>query len=122
VEELRANSPHASDEILFRLASFALEERNDGKFYRRCDREVYGRFDSYDERESLRRISCPALVIRGAHSRVLRREVAEEMASMLPRGAFAEIPFANHPVHLDNPEAFAKVVKDFLQTLGPGSR
>ena len=117
VEELRTNSPYASDEMLFRLASFALEERSDGNLYRTCDREVYGRFDVYDERDSLSRVTCPALVIRGAESRVLRREVAEQMASTLPKGSFAEIPAANHPVHLDNPDAFARVVLDFLQTL-----
>jgi esterase len=118
VRELRETCPFADDELLFRLAVSQLEERKDGKFYRKCDRTVFGSFDAYDLRESLPSIACPVLVIRGSQSRVMRHAAAEDMCRSLPRGRLVEIPSAAHPVHADNPDAFGSAVLGFLEGLG----
>jgi pimeloyl-ACP methyl ester carboxylesterase len=62
----------------------------------------------------VRAITPPTLVLRGAESRVLDRDVAERMATELPRGRLVEIPRAVHTLHEDNPEAVLAALKDFL--------
>jgi pimeloyl-ACP methyl ester carboxylesterase len=62
----------------------------------------------------LRGIAAPTLVLRGAESVVLDRDVAERMARELPRGRLVEIPRAVHTLHEDNPEAVLAALDDFL--------
>jgi len=62
----------------------------------------------------VRAITPPTLVLRGEHSRVLDRGVAERMAGELPQGRLVEIPRAVHTLHEDNPEAVLAALKDFL--------
>jgi pimeloyl-ACP methyl ester carboxylesterase len=64
--------------------------------------------------ESLEHITCPTLVIRAEKSKVLSREIAEEMVRRLPRARFVEIPDAGHQVPLHQPDAFVAAVKEFL--------
>ncbi len=117
VDEIAKNAPYARPETLQRLAARSLVFRS-GRWYRTYDREILARFDRYDLRDHLGRIRCPALVIRGAESRVLGREAAEQMVRALPAGELAEIPRATHPAHLDNPEAFRDAVMGFLARHG----
>jgi len=53
-------------------------------------------------------------VLRGEHSTVLDRDVAERMVKELPRGRFVEIPRAVHTLHEDNPDAVVAALRDFL--------
>src|SRR5215510_1853242 len=62
----------------------------------------------------LRAITAPTLVLRGEHSPILDRDVAERMAKELPRGRFLEIPRAVHTLHEDNPDAVLAALKEFL--------
>jgi pimeloyl-ACP methyl ester carboxylesterase len=62
----------------------------------------------------LRGIKPPTLVLRGAESPVLDRDVAERMEKELPDGKFIEIPRAVHTLHEDNPEAVLAALRDFL--------
>ena len=63
----------------------------------------------------VRAITTPTLVLRGEHSHVLDRDVAERMARELPQGRLIEIPRAVHTLHEDNPEAVLAALKDFLE-------
>ena len=54
------------------------------------------------------------LVLRGEHSTVLDRDVAERMVKELPHGRLVEIPSAVHTLHEDNPEAVLKALQEFL--------
>jgi pimeloyl-ACP methyl ester carboxylesterase len=99
---------------LRRLAEKSLVRR-DGRWYRTYDREILARFDRYDLLGNLSGIRCPALVIRGDESRVLGRQVAQEMAGAIPAGEMVEIPRATHPAHLDNPDEFRRTVMGFLK-------
>jgi pimeloyl-ACP methyl ester carboxylesterase len=64
--------------------------------------------------ESLEHITCPVLVIRGEKSKVLSREIADEMVSRLPNGRFVEIPDSGHQIPLHQPGAFVSTVREFL--------
>jgi len=58
----------------------------------------------------LPRITAPTLVVRGEHSLILDRDVAERMVKTLPSGALAEIPGAHHHVTFDAPRALADAI------------
>lgn len=66
--------------------------------------------------ESLEHITCPTLVVRAEKSKVLSPEIQEQMVARLPHGQAAVIPDAGHQVPLHQPEAFVRVVRDFLAT------
>jgi len=74
-----------------------------------------GRRETIDLWEPLRRIAVPALLVRGADSDVLSAEVAKRMIDALPDGRLVEIPGAGHTVPADQPEAFARAVRGFLE-------
>jgi len=117
IRELAKNSPYARKELLQDLAANSLEQR-EGRWYRTYDREILARFDRYDLLTHLSAIRCPALVIRGAESRVLGRQAAEQMAKAMPAAEMMEIPRATHPAHLDNPDGFREAVMLFLKKQG----
>ncbi len=118
VDLAKKNSPYADESLLCRIASLALDRGTDGRFRLQHDREVLAHFDRYDLRSCLKDIRCPALMIRGAESRVMREEVAVAMSRAIPRGRFCAVPRAAHPVHTDNPEAFQRAVFGFLKEEG----
>jgi pimeloyl-ACP methyl ester carboxylesterase len=60
--------------------------------------------------------TCPALVIRGAHSKPVDGNVLAEMARRRPDTELATID-AGHSVHIDAPEAFVAAVRAFLAKL-----
>lgn len=64
--------------------------------------------------ESLEHIKCPTLVIRAEKSKVLSREIAEQMVERLPNARFVEIADAGHQVPLHQPDEFSRVVREFL--------
>jgi esterase len=59
---------------------------------------------------------CPALIVRGAKSRVVPGTVLEEMARRRPNTQLVTID-AGHSVHIDAPEAFVAAVRAFLAAL-----
>jgi pimeloyl-ACP methyl ester carboxylesterase len=64
--------------------------------------------------ESLEHIKCPTLVVRAEKSKVLSREIAEQMVERLPNARFVEIADAGHQVPLHQPDEFSRVVREFL--------
>jgi pimeloyl-ACP methyl ester carboxylesterase len=60
--------------------------------------------------------TCPALVIRGAHSRPVDGAVLAEMARRRPGTDLVTID-AGHSVHIDQPQVFAAAVRAFLDGL-----
>ncbi len=117
ITEIAKNAPYARREHLQRLAEKSLIQR-DARWYRTYDREILARFDHYDLLGNLSEIRCPALVIRGAESRVLGHQAAEQMAKAIPVCELVEIPRATHPAHLDNPDGFREAVMGFLKKHG----
>jgi pimeloyl-ACP methyl ester carboxylesterase len=77
---------------------------------RRQNRRLQG--DLY---AALRRVTCPALLIRGASSPLLTPEVARKMLEALPNGRMVEIPGAAHTVNADNATEFERVTTAFLR-------
>ena len=89
------------------VASYSLRARADGRLVWKWHASVKERRTNpdLDWWALLRTLTPPTLVLRGAESPILDREVAERMARELPNGRFVEIPRAVHTLHEDNPDA-----------------
>ena len=99
------------------VASTSLKQRADGALVWKWHPSVKERRTQidYDWWAALRSIKCPALVLRGEHSPILDRDVAERMGKELPDGRFVEIPRAVHTLHEDNPDAVVAALRAFLE-------
>ncbi|XP_055357944.1 3-oxoadipate enol-lactonase 2-like [Paramacrobiotus metropolitanus] len=74
--------------------------------------------DREDATPWLSEIKVPTLVISGAKDTVIPSSEGAEMAKKIPSGQFAELPDAAHLSNVDRPEAFNKLILDFLTTRG----
>jgi pimeloyl-ACP methyl ester carboxylesterase len=98
------------------VVSHTLRQREDGALVWRWhpsikERRLPGNVDWW---AVLRSITVPTLVLRGAESPILDRDVAERMVRELPDGRLVEIPRAVHTLHEDNPEAVLAALREFL--------
>lgn len=73
-----------------------------------------------DLRPRLDEITQPVLVLCGSHDTATPPEVVRALATALPRARFAEIADAAHLPCIDQPQATAALVDDFVRGLGPG--
>jgi pimeloyl-ACP methyl ester carboxylesterase len=113
--------PHrASDDVVKHLADRSFRPSGDGGFFSkfhwtrmRALREPdAGLLDDFTEQ--FRRISCPVLAVRGGDSTILSAEDHAEMVRRLPQGRGVTLPEATHSLHLEQPEALAAVIAEFL--------
>lgn len=68
-----------------------------------------------DHWAEFRSLSVPTLVIRGAQSEELSKEIFERMGRENPRVKLVEIANAGHWVHYDQPELFVEALKSFAE-------
>jgi pimeloyl-ACP methyl ester carboxylesterase len=111
--------PAVPADRLTRVAAHGLRALPDGTLEHKADREALRQFEQVDYRPYLPRIACPAIVLRGSDSTVMRREAAEQMAAALPRGRFVEVPDAGHQLLIEQPEAVATVLRAWLDDVVP---
>lgn len=64
--------------------------------------------------ETLPYVQAPTLVVRGSLDPIVPREWARRVAELLPRSEYVEIPGAAHVPHYTDPDAFAAIVRRFL--------
>jgi pimeloyl-ACP methyl ester carboxylesterase len=109
--------PFAPPPMLRKWAADALLPRADGMFDLRLDPAVASFHETKNEQQlwdTLRQIQCPTLVVRGARSAILRRQVAERMAAELPNSSLRTVERAGHAVMLENAAEFGNIVRIFL--------
>jgi pimeloyl-ACP methyl ester carboxylesterase len=68
------------------------------------------------------RIRCPVLLVYGLESELLRRlgsaGSVEQWRRLVPASALAGIPGAGHMLHVEQPQAVARAIVDFVRGLG----
>ncbi len=64
--------------------------------------------------DNLPRLQAPALVVRGARDPLVPQRWAREATRLLPAARLVVIPGVAHVAHFDAPDAFAAVVRSFL--------
>ena len=97
-------------------------ERRDARWWPRYDIGVMMRTlheaDSRSYWEQWERISCPALVMRGAQGSLS----SPDAKSMVERGRhvkLVEVADAKHDLHLDRPDEWRQALSAFLDSLDP---
>lgn len=68
----------------------------------------------FDRREALAGITVPTLVVTGEDDRTAAPEVARRMAARIPGAELAIVPATGHLLMLEQPEAFDRVLLDFV--------
>jgi pimeloyl-ACP methyl ester carboxylesterase len=121
--------PAGRPDSLLRMARHGLRRRADGRYElkmdpalrggagasRDADAQVRSHASEQAQWEALRRVRCPALVVRGAASDILSAETAERMVEeALADARLAVVPRAGHSVMTDNPEGFEQALAGFL--------
>jgi pimeloyl-ACP methyl ester carboxylesterase len=64
----------------------------------------------------LPRVRCPTLLVHGEKSVGFPRDLAQQMAGVMPNARVATIPAAGHWPALEHPSGVVDVVRDFLAT------
>jgi pimeloyl-ACP methyl ester carboxylesterase len=62
-------------------------------------------------------IRLPVLILRGEHSRLVSERQARQMQRRIPGSKLATIPSAHHHLSLDNPDATATTIGEFIAEL-----
>jgi esterase len=124
VELARSFNPRRDPRLLRISLLHNLRQLPDGRWTWKYDRRHLSR-EGFRElttrlaelRDDLRRITCPALVVRGASSDVFSDEDAAHAAGLLADGRWVRIEGAGHTVQGDNPKALANEVRGFLREI-----
>jgi pimeloyl-[acyl-carrier protein] methyl ester esterase len=80
-------------------------------------RALWSDLVALDAREVIPRIDVPYLVCSGAKSRVYPASAAEWIVENTPDGRWHRFGASGHSPHLEEPEAFARVLVDFTQDI-----
>jgi len=104
----------ARADILSHVVRRALKQTPDGTWTLKFDRSAMAGTQAQDLSHHLAAVQCPILAVRGALSDVVSADALAEFAAANPRATIAEVAGAHHHVMLDQPEALAAVVQNFL--------
>jgi esterase len=121
IERALAFNPRRDAAILRKSLMHNLRQQPDGSWRWKYDHRRFqnlGREGHMAERrrlgESLARVTCPTLIVRGRDSDVFHEEDAVHLAGRLPHGRHITIAEAGHTVQGDNPKALVAALRDFL--------
>ena len=112
--------PSLDEPSLQRLVQNALVQGEDGLYSYRYDRRLADITTKAAIPEinylwdSLTRIQCPTLVMRGEHSPILDDEISARMVESLPDGRLSVFEDTGHSLPRLRPERFADVLRSFL--------
>jgi pimeloyl-ACP methyl ester carboxylesterase len=106
----------ATPELLEHLGRQGITER-DGRFLYRFDPQCNGARQPVDGWKLLSRIAAPTLLVRGELSPIMPKELADRMLAAIPKATLVTMPGVYHHLVLDAPEAFARILDDFLRGL-----
>jgi pimeloyl-ACP methyl ester carboxylesterase len=67
--------------------------------------------------EAARRITIPALLVRGASSELVGEEHAKDFLKLVPHASYVDVSGARHMVAGDRNDQFANAIEDFLSEL-----
>lgn len=72
---------------------------------------------TFDRRDSVKDIACPALLIAGEHDTTAPAAVMERMAARIDGARFEIIPGAGHIANIEAPAATTRLIADFMKGL-----
>lgn len=69
--------------------------------------------------ERLAQLTMPVLFICGENDRIVPPEIIRYAAGLIPGARYAEVPVSGHSVYFEEPEAFNRIVDEFLAAVAP---
>lgn len=123
VEDFRSFATSAGQAI---FAPSAEGERNEdalwaGEEFARSDAaaiaSLWASLARQDFRRALGSIAQPTLIVHGAHSHLYGSDTAEHLAAALPNATAIQFERSGHSPHLEQPDLFNRVIRDFAATL-----
>jgi 3-oxoadipate enol-lactonase len=73
----------------------------------------------FDQRQALKEIKVPTLVLSGSKDRNAPAPMMAKMASFIPSASYVELENVGHLVNLERPAAFNAALDQFLKTVKP---
>ena len=73
----------------------------------------------YNLEDRLHEVRCPTLLVWGTEDRVTPRDVAIRFLEGIPSATIRLVPDCGHAPMLERPEAFARAVEEFLDSIAP---
>ena len=121
VESIQRLHPYVPVTTAYNLALHGYTQSECGSYVPKYDARMSlycqkGGYSTENMWQLLNNAVCPTLVVRGEESPFLSREDAKKMCEVLPKAMLKEIPQATHMPVQENPDAFTKVVWDFLSS------
>ena len=116
----RADNPVPPEGHHYDRVRASLMRTDEGKWTYRYDRALRGpgsqrlRLAVDEGWDAVASFNVPTLFIRGEHSPLLSRDVADKFVSIAKNSQLVEVPGSGHPVPLDKPEGFLDAVQTFL--------
>ncbi|MDX2168808.1 MAG: alpha/beta hydrolase [Deltaproteobacteria bacterium] len=104
----------AAPEVLAQVAEHGLALDTNGTWSLKFDRRALAGAGAQDLAPHLTALRCPVLAVRAASSAIVGPEAMAEYRTAVPHVELAEIADAHHHVMLDQPQALARVLGDFL--------
>ena len=105
----------AGEKTLHHVAAHGIRELPDGRWTYKFDREALAHHEPQDLTPVLKHLTCPILIVRGAHSTLLSPAALAALHTAAPSAEVVEISAAHHHVMLDNPTEFERAVRTFLE-------
>lgn len=81
--------------------------------------QVWSSLIRQDVRALLERIEHPTLIVHGAQSSLYGADTADHLVAALPRARAVRFDHSGHAPHLEEPELFNRILKDFADGLSP---
>lgn len=111
--------PYAREPLIRHYVEHVLFARDDGRLVYRFDAAHLGDFSrrarADRQWDALVSIEAPVLIVRGEHSELLTREMADEMIGRMADATLVEIPNGSHDLGVQQPEAIARAARSFLE-------
>lgn len=126
ISYLAALLKQAPVKMIAESVKFGMRQRKDGRYLWKYDPQLGGPprpmpgKREWDLWEAVKTITCPTLLLRGQHSKVVTAEIASRMSAEMPDCRLEKIANAGHALFTDQPAAFAKSVGVFLDSGDPG--
>jgi esterase len=127
VEQAMAFNPMRDRRLLAASVRNNVRQLPNGRWTRKNDTRFFGQIGAEEIARRIEphwkntaKVTCPALVVRGALSDVLLDDAAERFARSLPSARWTRIEGAGHTVQGDNPVGLIAALREFLAAVDSG--